>query len=164
MAFNKEDFARLVINELSNNKQGKSLLKKYKQSEVREIIENYKLPKNQERLIEISQLLYAKSPQYKRLIKYFGGMALFATVLKPNKDITKIKKNRVIKQYTQIAELIKLMNLRHEMTKIMNTAFVEDTFYGYVYKTKSDFYIQRIDPKICRISSVEDGVYNFSID
>lgn len=162
--FSQADFARLVINELSSNKQGRSLLKKYKQSEVREILEGYKLEKNQERLREISQLLYAKSPQYKRLIQYFGGMALFSHVLLPIKDISKVSKNKVIKQYTEVGELIRLMNLRHEMTKVMNNAFVEDVFYGYIHKSKKDFYIQQIDATLCRITSVEDGVYNYSID
>lgn len=164
MVFDKAEFARLVITDLANKKAGRSLLKKYKQSEVREILEGYKLPKNQEKLVEISQLLYANSPQYKRLVQYFGGMALFAHVLLPAKDISKYKRDKVIKQYTQIGELIKLMNLRHEMSKVMINAFVEDVFYGYVHRTKKDFYIQKMDPRICKITSVEDGVYNYSID
>lgn len=164
MVFDSAEFARLVITDLASKKNGRSLLKKYKQSEVREILEGYKLPRNQEKLVEISQLLYANSPQYKRLVQYFGGMALFAHVLLPVKDISKYKKDKVIKQYTQIGELIKLMNLRHEMTKLMISAFVEDVFYGYVHRTKKDFYIQKIDSKICKITSVEDGVFNFSID
>lgn len=164
MVFDSVEFAKLVITDLANKKNGRSLLKKYKQSEVREIIEGYKLPRNQEKLVEISQLLYANSPQYKRLVQYFGGMALFSHVLLPVKDISKYKKDKVVKQYTQIGELIRLMNLRHEMTKLMISAFVEDVFYGYVHRTKKDFYIQKIDSKLCKITSVEDGVFNFSID
>lgn len=164
MVFNKEEFARLVISELSSKKGGKSLLKKYKQSEVREIIEDYKLPRNQEKLIEISQALYAKSPQYKRLVQYFGGMATFAHIIAPIKDISKYSKNTVARQYTLIGELTKLMNLKHEMGKVMNTAFVEDVFYGYVHRSKRDFYIQKIDSSIAKITSVEDGVFNYSID
>src|SRR5690606_10208336 len=86
MVFDKMEFARLVINELSNSKDGRAFLKKYKQSEVREIIEGYKREANQVKLREISQLLYAKSPQYQRLIRYFSGMALFAHVITPIKD------------------------------------------------------------------------------
>lgn len=164
MVFDRAMFAKIAISELSKSKDGRNFLKKYKQSEVREIVENYKLPKNQERLREISQLLYAKSPQYKRLIEYFSGMALFANIITPVKDIRKANKSKVLKQYVEVGELIKLMNLPHEMGKVLNTAFVEDTFYGYVHKTKSDFYIQKIDASLCAITSVEDGVYNFSID
>lgn len=164
MAFNKMEFARLVISELSNNKSGRSILKKYKQSEVREIIEDFKLPRNQVKLREISQLLFAKSPQYQRLIKYFSGMALFSYIIAPIKDIKKANKSKVMKQYTDIGELVNLMNLRHEMTKVLNIAFQEDTFYGYIHRTKRDFYIQKIDANLCKITSIEDGVFNYSID
>lgn len=164
MVFDKAEFARLVITEMSSSKGGRNFLKKYKQSEVREIIEGYKQPRNQQKLLEISQLLFAKSPQYQRLLKYFAGMALFAHVIAPVKDIKKANKNKVLKQYVEVGELVKLMNLRHEMTKVMQVAFVEDIFFGYVHKTKKDFYIQKMDASICKITSVEDGVYNYSID
>lgn len=164
MVFDKADFAKLVITELSSSKGGRNFLKKYKQSEVREIIEGYKQPRNQQKILEISQLLFAKSPQYQRLLKYFAGMALFAHVIAPVKDIKKASKSKVLKQYVEVGELVKLMNLRHEMTKVLQVAFVEDIFFGYIHRTKKDFYIQKMDASICKITSVEDGVYNYSID
>lgn len=164
MVFDTTSFARLVVNELSKSQGGRSVLKKYKQSEVREIIEGYKAEQNQIKLREISQLLYAKSPQYQRLIRHFSDMALFSHVITPMKDIKKISKNKVLKQYTEVGELVKLMNLRHEMSKVLRTAFKEDTFFGYVHRDKKSFYIQNIDAKICKITSIEDGVYNYSMD
>lgn len=164
MDFTKHDFARLVISDLSSTKSGRNFLKKYSQSEVREIIENYKIERNQERLREISQLLWAKSPQYQRLIKYFAGMATFAHVISPIKDIRKGNKNKILKQYMEIGELLKLMSLRHEMTKVLNVVFREDVFYGYIHRDKKSFYIQQMPSEICKISSVEDGVYNYSVD
>lgn len=164
MAFSKTDFARLAITDLSNTSSGRTFLKKYKQSEVREIIENYHIPKNQEMLKNISQLLWAKSPQYQRLIKYFAGMATFAHVITPIKDIRKLNTNKVMKQYTEIGELLKLMSIRHEMTKVLNVVFREDIFYGYIHIDKKSFYIQQVPSTICKATAVEDGVLNFSID
>lgn len=165
MDFTKQDFARLVIADLSNTKAGRNFLRKYSQSEVREIIENFKIEANQVRLREISQLLWAKSPQYQRLIKYFAGMATFAHVISPIKDIRNgVKKNKVLKQYTEIGELLKLMSIRHEMTKVLNVVFREDVFYGYIHREKKSFYIQQMPSEICKITSVEDGVYNYSVD
>lgn len=164
MVFDKMEFAKLVISDLSKTKEGKAILKKYKQSEVREIIENYKIPKNQERLREISQLLFAKSPQYQRLLRYFAGMSLFAHAITPIKDIKKISDKKVMKQYTQIGELLKLMSLRHEMTKVLNVAFKEDVFFGYIHRDKKSFYIQEVNAGMAKITSVEDGVFNYSID
>lgn len=164
MNFDRSTFSRLMISDLSKSKEGRSLLKKYKQSEVREFIENYKLERNQIRLREISQLLFAKSPQYKRLLGYFSDMALFAYVLAPVKNIKKINDKKVLKQYEEIGELLKLMSLRHEMQKVLRTAFVEDVFYGYIHRDRKSFYIQKVDSSIAKISHVEDGVLNWSID
>lgn len=164
MSFRKEDFARLIINDLSSTKSGRNLLRKYKQSEVREIIENYKTEKNQVALRDISQLLWAKSPQYQRLLKHFSGMATFAHVINPIKEIRKLNINKAKKQYVEIGELLKMMSLRHEMTKVLSVAFREDIFYGYIHKDSKSFYIQQMPFEICKTSSVEDGVLNYSID
>jgi hypothetical protein len=164
MAFDKMEFAKLIVNNLNRNVHGRRLLKKYNQEEVREIIEHYRVEKNQWKLREISQILYAKSPEYQRLIRYFAEMSLFAHVIAPIKDITKGSKAKVLKQYSDIGELVRKMNIRHEMQKVLKTAFCEDIFYGYVFNDKKSFYIQKIDGEICRITSIEDGVYNFSID
>jgi hypothetical protein len=164
LVFDANNFARLVINELSSNKEGRSLLKKYKQSEVRDIIENYKLERNQVKLREISQLLFAKSSQYQRLLKHFSDMALFSYMIKPIKTIRKLNKNKVLKQYEEIGETVLSMALPHEMQRVLRTAFAEDVFYGYLHKDKKSFYIQKVDPSIAKITSVEDGIFNYSID
>src|SRR5690606_13751782 len=153
MVFDKADFAKLVITELSSSKGGRNFLKKYKQSEVREIIEGYKQPRNQQKILEISQLLFAKSPQYQRLLKYFAGMALFAHVIAPVKDIKKASKSKVLKQYVEVGELVKLMNLRHEMTKVLQVAFVEDIFFGYIHKRSEEHTseLQSRENLVCRL-------------
>lgn len=164
MSFSKQDFAKLVVNDLTATPNGRNFLKKYKQSEVREIIENYKVEKNQTQLREISQLLWAKSPQYQRLLKYFAGMANFAHVITPIKEIRKLNVSKVTKQYVEIGELVKMMSLRHEMTKVMNVVFREDIFYGYVHIDKKSFYIQQMPSSICKVTSIEDGVMNYSVN
>lgn len=164
MAFDKNSFARLVISDLSGKKEGRALLKRYKQSEVREIIENFKQERNQIKLREISQLLFAKSPQYQRLLRYFSDMALFSYIIAPVKNIRKLNKNKVLKQYEEIGELVKMMSLRHEMQKVLRTAFAEDVFFGYIHRDNKSFYIQKIDASMAKITSVEDGVFNWSID
>src|SRR5690606_5392562 len=100
-----------------------------------------------------------KSPQYQRLIHHFSRMALFAHVITPIKDIQKVSKNKVTKQYGEVGEELKMMNIRHELGKVMNTAFKEDTFFGYVHRDRRSFYIQQLDARMCKITAVEDGVY-----
>src|SRR5205085_7969857 len=138
MVFDKMEFAKLVVNNLNRNQHGRRFLKRYTQEEVREIIEHYRVEKNQWKLREISQILYAKSLEYQRLIRYFAEMSLFAHVIVPIKDITKGSKTKVLKQYSDMGELVKRMSLRHEMSKALRTAFAEDVFYGYVFNDGKD--------------------------
>lgn len=164
MTFDKMEFAKLIINDLNKDFRHRRFLKKYDQEEIREIVEHYRVEINQWKLREISQILYAKSPEYQRLIRHFAEMALFAHVISPIKDITKLQATKVQKQYMSIAEQVQRMQLKHEMRKVLRTAFTEDVFYGYVHDDGKSFYIQRIDGEMCRITSVEDGVYNYSVN
>src|SRR5699024_5717237 len=143
-------FAKMVISDLQSSTSGRRVLKNYKQSEVREIVENFQLEANQEKLIEISKILYAKSPQYQRLIRYFGSMATFAHVISPTKNLLNYTKEEVLEQYDEFGELLRKMNLRHEMSQLMVSAFIEDVFYGYVHKSKDGFYIQKLDYNMCK--------------
>lgn len=164
MVFDKSSFAKLVMNDLSSSSNGRAYLKNYKQSEVREIIENYKTEANQVKLRDISRTLWAKSPQYQRLLEYFSGMAIFSYVVTPIKDIRSLNKAKVLKQYTEIGELLRMMNIKHEMKKVLEIAFKEDVFYGYIHKDSKSFHIQEMDSSICKISSIESGVFNYSIN
>lgn len=162
--FSKEQFSKLQISQLPTTRPSRSFLKAYKQSEVREIIEGYSRKQNQDKLVEISKLLFAKSPQYRRLIGHFADMMTFAHAITPVKDIKKLNKTKVLKQYTEIGELLNIMNIKHEMPKVLTVAFRDDVFYGYIHRDRKSFFIQRLDSKICQITSIEDGVFNFSID
>ena len=55
------------------------------------------------------------------------------------------------------------MNLQHEFIKITTTILREDIFYGYEYSTKDSYFIQKLNPDYCQISSIEDGCFNFCI-
>lgn len=164
MEFNQQDFVRLVINDLNTSKAGSRFLRSYTQSQVRDAIEGYQNEKYQNELVKISKILWAKSPQYQRLIKYFSGMSLFSHVITPIQDISKIGKNKVSKQFLEIAELLKMMSLKHEMSQVLEVVMREDVFYGYVVRDKKGFTIQRIPSHMCKISSKEDGIFNYSIN
>lgn len=164
MEFTQDNLSKMIMSDLTSTIDGRNVLKKYKQSEVREIIENYTLEKNQVKLRDISTLLYAKSPQYQRVVRHFRDMALLTYVITPNVDIQKLSREIVLNEYTTLAEKTKAMNLKHEFKKVMMSVLIRDTYFGYVHETDSSFYIQEVSPKIAKISSVEDGVFNYEID
>ena len=56
------------------------------------------------------------------------------------------------------------MNLPHEATKMFTIAFRDDVYYGYEWETNDSVAFQNLDADYCKISSIEDGVYNFAFD
>lgn len=164
IVFTNDLLAKMIIADLSLRPDGYRLLKQYKQQDIREMIENYKNKKNQDELVKISRILYVKSMQYKRLINLFSQMPLFAYTLTPAKNLQNYSQNKVLKQYTDIGEMIKQMNMKHEMWKVLNVAYLEDVFYGYIHRNKNSFFIQQFPSSICKITSIEDGVFNYSIN
>ena len=60
--------------------------------------------------------------------------------------------------------MLDIMNMSHEFLKIMKNGFREDVFYGYEHTNNESYFIQKLNPDYCKISSIEDGVYNFAFD
>lgn len=161
---NRLNFARQSLNQLNIESTAISI-GEYSQSDVREYIENYSDAESQEALLEISDILWVRSPHFRRLVQYFSDMATFSYGIIPKDDIQVLESSTdsVREQYVELAKFAKNMNMKHEFRKVMLEAFKSDIFYGYVHYTEDDFYIQKMPREICAISSVEDGVFNYSV-
>ena len=162
--FSNEEFSKLVIKDLASTTAGRSVVKNFKQSEVRDFINNYKREESQRKLLSISEALFVKSPHYRRLIQYYSGLATMSYVIVPQRRVDILDNEAILNEYYEIAEIVSKMNIKHEFSKVLEEAFKSDVFYGYIYNTSDDFYIQKISNEICKISSIENGAYNFSID
>jgi hypothetical protein len=157
--------SKLIIADLNmiNSTNKTALLTKYTKEQIIVFLENP--TKSEAQLRKLSQYLYIVSPNYKRLIQYFAGMLRFDYIVEPydlnteKVDIQSFKKN-----YLSILKVLDVMNIPHEFTKILKHAFKDDVFYGYEHMTEDSYFIQRLDPDYCKISSIEDGVYNFAFD
>lgn len=122
-------------------------------------------PQYEKQLRDASIYMYTNSMQYYNLINFHALMPVWTYSVSPMKfDKAKFKADAVYKQYQKVTEKLQLMNLSHEMDKVMRVCFREDVFYGICYETKDSFAIQRLNPDYCKIVSVEDGVYNFAFD
>lgn len=115
-------------------------------------------------LMNISEKLMHVSPHYYRLNSLFSNMALFCWWIdlygvKENANASIIKKN-----YSDLAEKLETMNLKHEFSKVMKTLPYRDIFCGVVVENRTDFFIQQIDFRLCRLYEVQDGLYNFVIN
>ena len=157
--------AKIILKELNEKGLSNYFFRKYKKEDVSRWLADPE--KFETQLRGVSRYLYNVSSHYKRLIKYFSGMAMFCMVLKPrNLDIRNASKKVVMDDYYVTSDYLINMNMKHEFNKILDTVFREEIFYGYVYENKKSFYIRKLPPKWCKTISVEDGVrvvtFNFS--
>jgi len=116
------------------------------------------------RLRDLSRFLYDASSHYKRLIQYFSTMLLYYYYVEPLSLKEDDDPKKVTKKYLKALDIFENMNLSHEFGKILQTIWIEDVFYGYEHETKDSYFIQKLDPDYCAVSSIEDGVLNFSFN
>lgn len=158
-----EEFARHGVEQL-NLDRTQVTIGDYTQEEVRDLIEDYSSLQSQEALLEVSEILYIRSPHFRRLVQYFSDMATFAYSIIPKSDLQgESSPEQVREQYMDIARFAKNLNIKHEYRKVLLEVFKSEIFFGYVHHTEDDFYIQKMPREICAISSVEDGAFNYSI-
>lgn len=115
-------------------------------------------------LMAISDELMRVSPHYFRMNSLFSNMALFCWGL----DVYDVKENikvEVLKKiYGNLAAKLETMNLKHEFSKIMKYIPYQDIYCGLIFENANDFFIQKIDFKLCKLYEIEDGLYNFIIN
>lgn len=155
---------RLIINDLNKTTSTPSAIKA--NFSKQQIISYLKHPdKNEKHLRNISNYFYNTSPNYKRLIQYFANLPTFDHVVEPyDIEIEKVNVDKFKKQYNKTLKLLEVMNIPHEFLKILKVGFREDAFFGYEHITSDSYFIQKLNADFCKISSIEDGVYNFSFD
>jgi hypothetical protein len=155
--------AKLILKDLSQTNEKLKFFNKYKKEDVISYLNNPQ--KNEKQLREISQFIYNASPHYRRLINYFAKMPLFYyNVIPYGLTPEKVNQKTFYSNFLKTLDLLENMNIRHEFSKVLTIAFREDVFYGYEYSNDTSYFIQKLDADYCRISSIEDGVYNFQFD
>lgn len=123
-------------------------------------------PKSNEKNIRNASIyMYDASSQYRRLILYYAQMHLWAHTISPlGFDPTKMKEDAFRKAYLKAAHQVETMNLKHEMQKASIIALREGVIYGVIWRGTNSFFVQRINPDICKLSSVIDGTWNYAVD
>lgn len=152
------------IRDLENNKDYNPTYKKYTKSQIVTYLGN---PANYEvQLRQMSQYLFNISNYYRRLVQYFASMSTMSYVVVPyGIDYSKsVNASKYKKAYFAIINQLEKMNLRHEITRALMVAFRDDVYYGYAWETNDSYTLQQLDADYCKISSIEDGVYNFAFN
>jgi hypothetical protein len=158
---NFSQLSSMIIKDL--NERESNLTSRFTKADVRRFLDN---PKNYSKeLCEISRVLYNNSSHYKRVVDYFATIATFDYIIEPYAlNLDNVNEKAFKTGYVRTHELLDNLNIKHEMLKAVKVAWVNDTFYGYEHKGKNSYFIQRLPNEYCNISSIEDGVYNFSFN
>lgn len=120
---------------------------------------------NAKNLRNASIAMYQNSPQYRRLIQYYAYMPVWAYTLSPvGYDPTKANIDTYQKSYTKVTKQVENMNLKHELSKACVISLVEGVLFGAIWSSTNSFFIQRIDPDMCTLSSIEDGTWMYAVD
>lgn len=120
---------------------------------------------NEKYLRNASIYMYDASSQYRRLIQYYALLLKWVYIVSPlNFDPTKVKEENFRRQYQKVMSTLENMNLAHELQKATMVALRDGVFYGAVWSTNMSFYIQRINPDMCSLTSINDGTWMYSVD
>lgn len=120
---------------------------------------------NEANIRNASIYMYDCSTQYKRLIQYYAFLLDWCYTIAPlNYDPTKMKAETFRKAYYKAATVLENMNLPHEMQRTVQIALKEGILYGAAWQTGSSFFIQRINPDYCSLTSIIDGTWSYSVD
>lgn len=159
-------FAQLQRQSLVNLESNTSSNVTYSRFTKDNLISYMQSPKsNETNLRNASIYMFDASTQYKRLILYYALMPLWAYTISPiNFDPTKVKEENFRKSYFKVAQQVESMNLKHEMQKASIVAWREGILYGVQWSGTNSFFIQRINPDICKLSSIVDGTWMYAVD
>lgn len=120
---------------------------------------------NEKNLRDASDYMYNINTRYYRLIQYYAGIPTYAYVISPLKfDGGEVDKDKFKSQYMKAVSKIELMNIRDETRKQINIALRRGAFYGVRWSDSSSSFIQQLNPDICQITSISDGVFLFDVD
>lgn len=159
-------FAQLQKQALVNLESNTSSNVTYSRFSKENLISYMQSPKSNETNIRNASIyMFDASTQYKRLILYYAMMSMWAYTISPiGFDPTKVKDDAFRKAYFKVAQQVESMNLKHEMQKASIVAFREGVLYGVQWSGTNSFFIQRINPDYCKLSSIVDGTWMYAVD
>lgn len=138
----------------------------YSKEDLRNFIKNPK--QNESRIRNLARFLTRYSFQMQRLINYYAEMVcLDYQCIIPEIDMTtEYDADSVLQSYYETARKVEQMDLANEIYKLLTVYWREGAVYAYVYDddTTGGFFFHVLDGDYCRVSSIENGLCNFSYD
>lgn len=166
MKYSQLAFANLkknIIQDLINNRNESIIFNRFSKEQIVKMLD---YPQRSEKEIrELSGFIYLVSSHYRRLIDYYSTILLYNYTVVPTKiPITKPKKNDYKKAFYHVINQCDKYHLRDEAAKAIKIAVRDGVYFGLCFESEDSFYIKPFDNRYAKISSIDDGVFRFSID
>lgn len=161
-------FARELIKQVVYNPQKTTGQKSYSYSVYTKenIIKWLQSPAtNEKNLRDASNYLYLSSMHYQRLIDYYAGILIGAYVISPvGFEGDDGKKDSFVKQYFKVAKVLEMMNIPALLREVLIVSLRDGAYYGVRWSDKTSSFVQKIDADYCKITSVSNGTFLYSVD
>lgn len=158
--FNKQD-AQRRYREYKTYYRDTNNGRKYSKDDVKRFLEK---PQYYERQIrEVSLYLASTSSHYLRMVYYLSTMLTLDHLLIPNGNGF-MNDEEMINSLNKANQYISKFNIKHELSKIIPTILIEDTFFGYESRDKKVSTIRKLPTNYCKIVGIEDGIFIFTFD
>jgi hypothetical protein len=158
---NFAELSNMIIQDL--NARAQTTNKTFRKEDVQTYLTNPR--RYTKELTNLSNNLYNISPHYRRVVNYFARISTLDYIVEPYAiNVENINEKPFMNGFYKTVDYLDVMNLKHEMKKIQQVCWIRDTFYGYEHIGKNSYFIQQLPNEWCAISSIEDGVYNFSFN
>ena len=155
-------FTRLIVFNPSKTTTNAQTYQKYNREQILRWLQN---PANNEKnLRNASIYFYLSSMHYQRLIAYYAKLPLWQYVIYPKVYDPTVKIDNVKKQYYKVAEILKAMSIPQVGSIIATTVLRDGIYFGVRHLGRGGCYIQRLNPDICRIAYIQEGVPLFKVD
>lgn len=131
-----------------------------------DIIKFLKSPEHSEKqLREAVRYLYGASSHFRRLVQYFVSLSDLSYVVSPYLiDTATVNKRKLKLNYRNVIKLLSSMDIKNQCSRILTVCIREDTFFGTIWEMDNSVIIQQLPSEWCKISSIEDNVFNVTFD
>ena len=149
---------------LNDQRINSTTVRSYGEYTTDEVDEALADPSSNEVLLrEVARYLFNTSRQFKTIAEYLPSIAMYCPIAIPTR-VGELKGNTMKIQYENVTKYLNKLNLPKEFGKVTSICCIEDVFYGIEFENDQSYFIKPLHPDYCRISSLEEGCYNFQFD
>ena len=153
---------KLITRDLNNNTNTPTF-SRYSKDNITTYLSNPYTYEKQ--LREATVYIYGASSHFRRLIQYFSGLTDLSYVVSPYRiDPKTANKKTISRNYRKTLNILSLLNIKSQLSKIITVCLREDVFYGTLWVSNDSIIIQQLPSNYCSISTIEANVPNVTFD